>query len=107
MRWISDQWRGWYFERMDKDSYTWIEYVNSKPFVNLTQYSIDNDVNGYAIVVLRYDIYKTILKLTEGMTYYQNNLTDKMIWRINNLGYWAKKNGKKYFCSRIVNLILQ
>ena len=92
---------------MDKDSDTWIEYYKNKPLENLTQYSIDNDVNGYAIVVLRYDIDKTIVKLTEGMAYITNSLTDEMIWKIENLGYWAKKNGKKYFCSRIVNLLLR
>ena len=93
---------------MDKDSDTWIEYVNSKPLENLTQYSMESDVDGYAVVVLRYGIYNTIAKLTEGMAYFGSNQTynsEYMKWINANSGYWVKKNCKNIFILSFITII--
>ena len=108
LRWMSDEWDGWYFERMETDSDTWIEYVKNKPLKNLTQYSMESDVNGYAVVVLRYDIYNTIAKLTEGMAYFGSNQTYNskyMKWINANSGYWVKKNSKNIFILSFITII--
>lgn len=92
LKWIGDQWIDWYYEKQD-DGLIWIEKYEKKIWDVYVQTSIHNDENGYPVVVLRRRNDTRVIKLTEGVNYWSNQLNFINAIR-HTSGFWSKKESK-------------